>query len=116
MVYLQMVMHILPGKIGCLVLAHPPGGVTMGIPSGTLLYFLLFGVTGSYPTSILNCEIEQVNFYDTYTLPPLIDNSYATSYAGASVYYETPVPYMVTQGPAYGFYGAGKRWRYSGVL
>lgn len=47
---------------------------TLTITSGTLLYYFVNGISGTYPTSISGCEIEQVNFYDEY----IIAKSYIT--------------------------------------
>lgn len=64
--------------------------------SGTLIDLWINGFTGAYPTSITACEIEQVNYYDTYPFTRTFD---ATSTCLTSEYVDDhPAPYMLTQG------------------
>jgi len=72
----------------------PSGGVT----SGSLLYFILNGVTGTYPSSILLCDINTIKYYDTY---PAFANSFSDTFS--SVYLTgsrniRPAPYNFTPG------------------
>lgn len=76
----------------------PPGGVV----TGSLLYYILNGFTGTYPSSISNCDIRTINYYDTYawgspitstTFGVVTSNGFKTDPTAI-----VPVPYMFTHG------------------
>ncbi len=78
----------------------PASGTTAGpYALGSLEDFLLNGVPGTYPSSIPDCEIDQVNFYDKYEIPKTFSYAYASAAsslaASMAVAY---TPYMFTQG------------------
>jgi len=75
-----------------------PGSAAFFFPT-SLMYLYTSGITGSYPTSIPNCEIDQVNYYDTYKIPRTFNSSFSASYAvGGIISPETPTPYLMAQG------------------
>lgn len=69
--------------------------------TNSVLHYIKNPVSGSYPSSLSNCEILSFNYYDSYAAAPASNTTYDNSFTsefltGGNM--ETPAPYLYAKG------------------